>query len=255
MPIGPSSSISAFGATGIMIYPMSFVWRSITARGLVILTAAVPLVVTCQANPPRILEVFWQVNDVFDRVVDDVRQELSVFVHTEDADGIEDIETIYVINDKEELYWTLNRETWAQRNELGITWIGSSSLILQGRQEYPAGRYRVIVQDLSGEFDEVSFSVDFDHSPPPARSFPSVSITEDTLSVAASQNRVQVWVFEDEALLKAFVTDAVLPLDTLQGSAPGRKNFKLYVYIRDSTLGTGVIAGPYFWSAAETSSQ
>lgn len=87
-------------------------------------------------------------------------ESLSVFADLRDADGIEDIETIWILSDDAEYYWTLDGNDWTIRTEGGETWIGAANLALPDRGSLPRGPYRVVVADLGGRRVEREFRLE-----------------------------------------------------------------------------------------------
>ncbi|HSV55528.1 MAG TPA: hypothetical protein VLH39_00280, partial [Magnetospirillaceae bacterium] len=86
-------------------------------------------------------------------------EQLAVFVAARDKDGFRDLAALHILHDVEELLWTLTPETWT-RGDLGKeTWIGATGLSVPEVGTLPRGLYRVILEDLAGDSDTISFTL------------------------------------------------------------------------------------------------
>ena len=124
---------------------------------LIILAVLPFLLISCSGAVQEIGQVVWQVNFLRSPLESSEHQELSVFMLIEDEDGIEDIESIYLIHDESELFWKLSKDNWNQKVLGGKNWIGSNSIRMSDSSNLPAGNYRLVVIDRAGERDTREF--------------------------------------------------------------------------------------------------
>ncbi|MEW5818329.1 MAG: hypothetical protein AB1798_23440, partial [Spirochaetota bacterium] len=108
----------------------------------------------CNENPPEILEVFWQLNLVNDKKSGAAYESLSLFAHTSDEDGFDDLESLYLISDDEELFWKLNADNWIKSERDNEIWVGSNNLQMADYNSIPRKECRLILIDNAGERDE-----------------------------------------------------------------------------------------------------
>lgn len=106
---------------------------------------------TCSVSAPIIREFDWKITVIEDRSQDIVYEELSIFINCYDEDGDNDIETIFLIDDKDGLYWELNEETWDYKFIDDVKWLGSETIVMPDRSSIPRTSIRIFVRDLAGE--------------------------------------------------------------------------------------------------------
>jgi hypothetical protein len=107
-------------------------------------------------------------------------ERLSVFASVSDADGVDDIEYLYVINDGEELCWTLTPENWERSDEGSSVWLGSNGIDSPG-QAIPRGEYRLVLVDRAGQRAERGFSLSAPETS--AYGLPSVTLSGTTVKL------------------------------------------------------------------------
>jgi hypothetical protein len=216
------------------------------------LAAGLILFSGCSENPPVIQQVTWQLNLVDDRESGLRYEALSLWVHSVDDDGQDDIETVYLINDERELLWELNSETWAEVDKPGETWLGSSRIHPGDGSSLPRGEYRVIVTDVAGERDRraVIISVGrFDKDTVPV---PELSFTDEGIEVVnLGGKNYKVWIFDGQKrhLQTLEPSSSVIPFsELLQDSRVRETGRNFYLYTYDHDLGIGIQSGPYLLS-------
>ncbi len=144
--------------------------------------AALLLAAGCSVAPPELMAVGARLV-VHATGPDGQKDErLSVFASVADRDGVGDIEYLYIVNDTEELCWTLTEETWQRFDEGSSVWLGANDLDAQG-YALPRGTYRVILLDRAGERAEGSFSL----SAPDTGGYkvPTVVLSGETLTLTS----------------------------------------------------------------------
>ena len=147
--------------------------RAAGVAGLLCLLAA------CEVAAPEAHELFWK------RVVfADLRQgrtyeTLTLFARVSDADGLDDLDALYVMNDDAQLFWRLTPEVWVVDRSDSGTWIGSTALAMPSDEPLPAGVYRVIVQDIAGQTAEESFRVTGSTGPEARRHVEAIDVAVD----------------------------------------------------------------------------
>ena len=216
------------------------------ARAAALLCAA--LLPSCTGNPPEILEVLWEVRLEQDRESGAVFQSLSLFVKPHDPDGSEDLEELYVIHDAEELFWSLDPDSWTQSGSGQELWIGSNDLRMPDGATLPAGEYRILLRDVGGEASERTIRVE---APPlgQARKYvPEVSVGEDSIRLAPADRQYLLWLYslDGSHAVTVEVRGDSQPLGALRATYPAlQAGFRFKVYSRIEPLGLGVVTGPF----------
>ncbi len=115
------------------------------------------LVTACAGAPPRISQLFWQVDVV--RNLDEERQheELTLFLMIDDADGIDDLNEVLLIHRDQELVWRIDPDELRRVRREGELWMGVNGIQMNDESPLPRGQYTVEVTDRAGEKDESEF--------------------------------------------------------------------------------------------------
>jgi hypothetical protein len=112
-------------------------------------------------------------------------ERFSFFIIPEDDDGIENLDELYLYNDREQLRWEIKSGEWVTYTANNTTWIGTRGIALQENQKLPRGQYRAVLVNKGGESAERSFTFDGE-----ARyQFPSLEITEGRYTVTSTWPR------------------------------------------------------------------
>ena len=194
---------------------------------------------SCSENPPEIEQLFWQSNRINDLEENRIYDTLSVFVQVTDEDGIEDIESLYLINDKEDLFWKTENGNLVIKENKNITWIGSSRLKMHDFSMFPSGDYRVLVLDEAGERVETSFILKNSGEMPEKDKFPSLKISGN--NVTADNKTDVLWMYSAEGnIISENYTDG-----NFKTFPVADKTAEIYIYKSDKINGTGLISGPY----------
>ena len=153
---------------------------------------AVLIVAACSGAPPEIGGVEIIRVYVNNPATNSVRHQIGLFVSVSDPDGLDDLARLYLIHDESELYWALDPTIWQQASVRGLDWIGSYGLGLPGSEEAPAGEYRVLLEDLSGESAEITERLPA--VPKRLPPFPQISEGQD-------DGLTEVWTFDNQGIL------------------------------------------------------
>ena len=203
------------------------------------LFTALLLFSSCSENPPEIDQLFWQINRFNDLESGEIYDTLSVFLLVEDPDGIEDISSIYLINDSSELFWKLSPDDWIIKENQGGTWIGSNRIKTDDRSMFPTGSYRALVIDEAGEREEHSFFLKNSSFFPEKVDFPVVNIAGKRISAEGSAD--VVWVYRnDGSLITENYTNGKKTAVSFDESADS-----VFIYKYDRKEGVGLVSGPY----------
>lgn len=172
-----------------------------------------------------------------------VSEQLSVFAAVRDEDGIKDLAALHILHDGEELLWTLTSETWTRNDRNKETWVGGTGLSAPDARALPRGLYRVVIEDLSGESDEATFSIGTGIEKSSA--FPVIRRAGDSVSVISKYSRTEL-LFLDAAGGLVRAVDAPRqpePLDRLFGSPGWRQEAgTLVAYGYDAERNLGVFS-------------
>ncbi|MCQ2604148.1 MAG: hypothetical protein MJ215_03780 [Spirochaetia bacterium] len=201
----------------------------------------------CNENPPEIRQVFWQFNVFHDQETGGSCETLSLYVLADDKDGTNDIESMYLINDAEELYWKISgSDLHIESYGDSETWIGCSNIRISGcisgtgellpDSHIPDGPCRIILIDSSGERDETSVTLKngiqtLDHKWP--------ALTRNGNVCTVSGDADFIWGFSaDHTFVSEFSgkSEQTITNKTI-------KNFYLYRFLPEQ--GIGLINGPF----------
>ena len=218
--------------------------RAAGVAGLLCLLAA------CEVAAPETHELFWK------RVVfADLRQgrtyeTLTLFARVSDADGLDDLDALYVMNDDAQLFWRLTPEVWVVDRSDSGTWIGSTALAMPSDEPLPAGVYRVIVQDIAGQTAEESFRVTGSTGPEARRHVEAIDVAIDAneLTVTGPFAWYEVWLYGSARTRVAAAAFAErIDLESALPEGMLADELLLYVYAEPPDDGSGYLSGPYAW--------
>lgn len=212
-----------------------FWFRSSILLALVLLGA-------CSHAPPRLVQVFSQVNQVYRPDAKAWSEQLAVFVQAASADGTKVFDRLHLIHDGQNLYFTLDRNQWAKVERPGEFWVGANDLAFP--QGVPTGTWRVLLVTSAGQRLSSTFEV-------PPQSPGAVPRRSDPIRVKAATpptGRFQVTGWVDDYLVWSRDANGTVVSQTKNvGSsfpvAPGAQSFLLYSY--DKNRGQGLVAGPF----------
>ena len=165
---------------------------------------------------------------------------LSLYILVADADGVYDLDEMYVLHDDQALFWKLTSDTWDVDERDDGTWIGSHSLHFAQSRTLPRGTYRVQLYDRGGEIAIREFGVFENESVDDARfPFPAIEYVEGVLNLTSEYNdNVVRWYYEDDVYDYATLGGAIaVPdinadlADALEGNAVAvARSSSLFVY-------------------------
>ena len=172
-----------------------------------------------------------------------VSEHLSLFAAVRDEDGIKDLAALHILHDGQELYWTLTPERWTRNDRGKETWLGGTGLSAPDSRALPRGVYRVVLEDLAGESDEVSFSIGTGIEK--GASFPIIQKAGDSVSVISKYPRTELLFLDASgALLRAVDAPRQFEeLDRLYASSAWRREAEtLAAYGYDAERNLGVFS-------------
>ncbi len=101
---------------------------------------------------------------------------LSLFIDVSDKDGPKDIDSLYIIQDKLELFWKYNDTSWSEKTVGKERWIGSNKIQMPDNTDLPSGTYRIVVIDSGGDRDTREI---FIPESAPSRKLPGLTLLEN----------------------------------------------------------------------------
>lgn len=111
-------------------------------------------------------------------------ERLSLMIAAGDEDGIADLAALYLVHDRDQLYWTLHDTDWIHVERSGRIWIGSHNISMVNDEPFPRGAYRILLEDKGGERTERIISFD---APEKAEfAFPSFTLSEGNYRLNSS---------------------------------------------------------------------
>lgn len=206
------------------------------------------LLASCSTSPPKIAETFWQLNLVRNPETGKTHESLSLFLHVTDENGLSDLESIYLLNDSDELYWRLDSSNWQHSERNGELWVGSNSIEMPNLSPLPRGKYRVLLSNLAGERVTDSIYVSADRLNPAKAAFPTLSIAGGRVELGGGPQDSTLWIYNGVGQLvgQRSLTGSYPVSSLLPSNERGRTTAPtLYAYTYDKSCGCGLITGPY----------
>ena len=202
-------------------------------------------VAACSVNSPIILETFWQINYRIISSESDPVEELSLFLHLSDEDGEDDIVSIELIHDSNELYWSLHDGVWERYEEDEEMWYGSSEIRMYRNGYFPRGGYRVRVTDRAGESVETTMYVSSDRGSPGFDEFPAIQVDPGKISIQSVFTNNELWFYDGGGgVVKIIATSSdVVGLDSILNQAERSRAVMVVAYSYDNSRGVGLISG------------
>jgi hypothetical protein len=207
------------------------------------------LFLSCSGSPPKIEEIRYRLMAFNDREKDRVYEYLVLGVRAADEDGQDDLESLSLIHDEEELYWQFDQDEWVVREFRQQSWLVAET-ILAGKEFLPRGVYRILVRDFSGSLAERSFSLTAPEEPPPE--FPALALEDGGLVLSSAGNESILMVKSAAGvLLGSFVlkkgrNSRQLILANAQITDQAKD---LYLYTQGPSAGISLLSGP--WAASD----
>lgn len=203
---------------------------------------------SCSPSTPRILQDFSRLTYLQDAQSSAPREALSLFLHVENKDGLEDLEKVYILSDKTELYWTLEPGQWQRREWNGEVWIGSNFLF-SPLGEVPRGEYRIVLQSKSGERARTLVYLDSPSLSEYNRPLPKLTMEPEGVTVQDPPEAFELWVasadgqplFNYKSRGESRISaEAFLPTPDIRQRAR-----QLTFHRFEDRLGVSLILGPY----------
>lgn len=219
----------------------------------------------CNTSPPRLLQLFHQLDVVRDGETGMQHEELSIFVMVEDDDGRKDIDELILTHPEAELQWKLAAFQWREIERNGEVWIGGSGFRMPGRPEgskrpgsesggsgsevfLPRGRYVVELFDRGGERAEMEFILPEDirglrDGPVREDLFPDLHGVYETGNLrihGAGADQVSVFLLSDTGeVVKSETLPAgpVSPRSVEEWKRAGAVSLRLHRYLDDRGIG------------------
>ncbi len=171
---------------------------------IALLALSAALILGCAGEPPQIARAIGRLILVHDVSASTYSETLSVFVVGSDPDGNDDLSSLYVIDDDAELFWSIDSKTWTSAAAEGETWIGSNALSMPGGALFPAGEYRVMLQDAGGDTAETTFTLQGAGVNPAKAAYPSFSVKGGVIRLSGGYADQELWLYskEDKFLMR-----------------------------------------------------
>jgi hypothetical protein len=204
----------------------------------------------CTSKPPTISRVFARAIYVHDTGSGANSETLGVFLVANDPEGLENLGAFYVINDDAELFWKVESGAWATSTAEGESWIGSASLYMPGKNRLPAGRYRVVLQDVGGDTVEDTVTIPVRSVGAAEAAYPTSSVAGGIIEVSGPYAGYEVWTYStDGRFVAAFPAGGKSPpleIRTILSASPALTvGFSYRVFAWDEKAGYGVLSGPF----------
>ena len=224
--------------------------RARLSAALVVTTAWAAIVLpSCTGEAPRIQQIFWQLNVIRDLDAELDYEGLSLFLQVEDGDGYEDLTSLFLLRDRDELFWQIESDSWEMVEEVDEVWVGSNEIRMATGGVFPRGAYRVMIVDQAGERGREEIFISSEKIDPSQLEFPEVRLSEGVVELRSPYEEHSLWFYgADGAVLKTFTSRATQyaiasVLNTRERDLAHR--FSVYAY--DDVRGIGVVVGPFLF--------
>ena len=124
---------------------------------LTLIAVIMPLSISCSRTKPEIK--FGFIKLVLYEGDPDPVERFSFFIIPEDADGLDNLDELYIYHDREQLRWQIKNDEWIKQSHDGREWIGTRSLSTR-EGVLPRGVFRAVLINKGGESSERSFTYD-----------------------------------------------------------------------------------------------
>jgi hypothetical protein len=212
------------------------------------LVAVLVSLVSCTGAPPEATRASIDVAYVENRELDAVYESGTLEVHVQDADGIDDIETLHLVHDGSGLVWTAEKGSWSRRSEGGTELFVVDGLSTPDGSPLPRGEYRVIAVDAAGHDTQTTASMAEAPVEEQALSFPEVTLTTSTLRVDGPFERVRIRGYTaDGRSLGELRQNAgeVRDIRNVGWMSAHEGRLRIYVSGVDRSRGLTLVTGPY----------
>lgn len=208
------------------------------------------LVVACAGAPPSISQLFWQVDVVRNLDADSQHEELSLFLMIDDADGLDDLDEVLLIQRDRELVWKLEPDEMRRVQREGEMWMGVNGIQMNDRSPLPRGNYTIEVSDRAGEKDETEFFLGRDitghlRGDLDSGLFPELNVNSSVVT-ASDEEQVSVFFYDTEG---NFLRSEVLPVNsfTRQVLRQWRESDidSVWLHSYNAAEGYGLVSGPF----------
>jgi len=139
-------------------------------------TFSVVLSISCTKSAPQIIYGYLQL--VVYKDMDGPQEYFSFFIMPEDEDGIDNLDELYLYNDKEQLCWNIKNDEWQHYTINEKEWIGTRSFTVR-EGNLPRGLFRAVLISKSGEKTERTFTYDGNVRYP----FPEIEISNGIYNI------------------------------------------------------------------------
>ena len=198
------------------------------------------ILLSCSENEPEINQVFWQITKYHDVENNIFYDRLAVFLEVFDEDGADDIKTVYVIHDAQELFWKIDEKNWIYKAVNSENWFGSNNIVMNDFSGFPLGQYRVIVIDDAGERQEAYFTISSYDKKFISDQFPSAEVENNI--IAFSENTEIIWSYAQDM---KFINEINVANYTNKRMAFPNNSKVVFLYRYDRVNGYGLMSGPF----------
>lgn len=164
------------------------------------------LSLSCTRTKPEISYGFLQL--VLYQGETGIQERFSFFIIPQDEDGIENLDKLYLYNDKEQLRWQINSDEWIKHSDSDKKiWIGTRSITV-AEGSMPRGVYRAVLVNKGGESAEKSFTFDANVM----YIFPELTISNGNYSIISAWPGNRLICYDNSG---AYISD--IPVENLTG--------------------------------------
>lgn len=215
------------------------------STGLLVTCTLVFFLAACEQNTPSILTINSQHTVVSDYGSGMTYDALSLSLRVNDEDGVEDLESLFIMNYEEELYWKFISADWHEEKRNQEVWISLPLLRMPDFSPIPAGKYQINLFDLSGKKGESNVTISSLKTDLLEKSVPAISIDEESVTVVSQYDQNRLLIFgRDNTLLRILVLkNKTLPLNELTFTDTAEGN-QLYLKSNDVKTGIVYLSGP-----------
>lgn len=191
---------------------------------------------SCSLSSPVIKEVQWDIKLVKDTKNNVVYESLSIFMNISDEDGRNDVKTIMLIDEKNQIHWELNSENWI-REDKGDIWYGTNSIIMADRSPIPRSTFKLFVRDRAGESVEDKVYITKQKLDTATVKFPELEI-KNRKFILKNYTQATILGFSDigEHLYSGIITQNSSTFESIFNDRPVEAGLKYYLIVKDKDL-------------------
>ncbi|MBN2618994.1 MAG: hypothetical protein JXR64_11845 [Spirochaetales bacterium] len=192
---------------------------------------------SCSVSEPVIKNDEWDITYNYNIETKSYYETLSLFLYIYDEDGENDIERIFVIDDKNGLYWELWEDNWDIRYIGDNKYLGANNIQMNLDRPIPRVPLRIHVRDLAGEFTEGNVYITKKNVDVTTLKFPEIKKEGESLKLTNYNSGTLELIVNNEVIGKGVVTGEFQAFNQIFNiELSDLEDFELWVKVIDGDL-------------------